>query len=193
MEADGCKSATVYDTIKVVPLPDASITLNHITDVCLNDTVTLSGTEGEGYAYVWSPDIFFRETDSTGRVVVARMVYPGTVYLNITDAYGCTAEDSILLQAVHCCNVLLPSAFSPNSDGLNDRFGLITEAAQEINQFAIYNRWGERVFISYKPFDTWDGTYKGRPAEVGTYYYYLKYTCSNGEVFIKKGDITLVR
>ncbi len=193
VEADGCKSVTVYDTIKVVPLPDASITLNHKTDVCLNDTITLSGAEGEGYAYIWSPDIFFRETDNNGRVVVARMVYPGVIYLNVTDAYGCTAEDSILLKAVHCCTVLVPNAFSPNGDGINDRFGLITEAAQEISQFAIYNRWGEQVFISFNPFDSWDGTYKGRPAEAGTYYYYLKYTCSNGEVYIKKGDATLLR
>jgi len=193
VEADGCKSATVYDTIKVVPLPDASITLNHQTDICLNDTVTLSGAAGEGYIYTWSPEIFFRETDSTGRVVVARVVYSGIIYLNVTDGYGCTSEDSISLNGVHCCTVLIPNAFSPNGDGINDNFGLITEAAQEINQFAIYNRWGERVFISFAPFETWNGTYKGRPAEAGTYYYYLKYTCSNGEVFIKKGDITLVR
>lgn len=193
VEKDGCKSATVYDTIKVIPLPDATITLNHQDEICLNDTVTLSGVAGEGYSYIWTPDVYFRESADTGRVVVARVVYSGIIYLNVTDGYGCTSNDSIMLNGVHCCTVLIPNAFSPNGDGVNDNFGLVTEAAQVINQFAIYNRWGERVFISFAPFETWDGTYKGKPAEAGTYFYYLKYTCSNGEEFIKKGDLLLIR
>ncbi len=193
VSSNGCPSKVTYDTIDVIPLPDASISASESIDVCRNDTIALHAVDVEGSQYIWTPEVFFRETTNVGADVIARMVDDGVIRLDVTDKYGCTNFDSLAITTVHCCTILVPNAFSPNNDGLNDAFGLISEAAEEINVFAIYNRWGERVFVSYKVSEKWDGTYKGLPADGGVYHYYLKYTCSNGEVFVKKGDLTLLR
>lgn len=56
----------------------------------------------------------------------------------------------------------------------------------------ILNRWGEVVFKSQNVADKWDGSYKGVPAELGAYFYYLEVMGPNGHIFREKGDITLI-
>lgn len=59
-------------------------------------------------------------------------------------------------------------------------------------EFAIFNRWGTRMFYTSDHNQGWDGTYKGEPQDAGTYYYIVKYKM-HGEVMDMKGDILLVR
>ena len=86
----------------------------------------------------------------------------------------------------------VPNAFSPNGDGKNEcfrvkYFGLISEL-----QFAIYNRWGEKVFFTNNPNDCWDGTYKGAPCNPGNFVYYIKAKTTCGPVE-RKGNVLLIR
>ncbi|MBX9448727.1 MAG: gliding motility-associated C-terminal domain-containing protein [Taibaiella sp.] len=88
----------------------------------------------------------------------------------------------------------IPSAFSPNGDGVNDEFGLMTDGIPEYYQLEIYDRWGERVFVSYKVENQWDGTMEnGDEAQGGVYFYVIQGRCNQGENFKKKGDLTLLR
>lgn len=187
-----CPSVVRYDTIDIIDYPEVDIKIASEI-VCQNDTVTLMSEEYPGYSYVWSPEMYFKMTSNEGHQVNAQMIVPGMIRLDVTDSFGCKASDSILVNTQHCCVVLVPNAFSPNGDGLNDRFELVTDTEQEINEFSIFNRWGERVFVSYKTRGGWDGTFRDKPSDLGTYHYYLRYTCSDGTQFVKKGDITLVR
>lgn len=59
--------------------------------------------------------------------------------------------------------------------------------------FAIYDRWGNKVFESQNINLGWDGTYKGYPLTVGTYMWYLKATYLDGTSFVKSGSVALVR
>ena len=59
--------------------------------------------------------------------------------------------------------------------------------------FAVYNRWGEKVFDTYDKKVGWDGIYKGRPADVGVFGWYLKVKCYDGTETFKKGNVTLIR
>ena len=66
---------------------------------------------------------------------------------------------------------LMPSAFTPNKDGLNDCFGINNwEAIEQLN-FTIYNRWGQPIFHSEKPGECWDGKFKGSLQPAGAYSY----------------------
>ncbi len=92
-------------------------------------------------------------------------------------------------------DVWLPSAFSPNRDGRNDRFHVITDNPNFVmHSLSVYNRWGQRVYYGTNNQDGWDGTYYGSPVEAGVYYWLLRYTISGREGdFYKKGDVTVVR
>ena len=101
--------------------------------------------------------------------------------------------------------VLLPSAFTPNNDGLNDLFGpgdnyCYPDLADF--SFNIYNRWGQLVFQTVDPGVKWDGKMGGVPQEMGVYFYTLRYQYRGafnsqnippGSTKFIRGDVTLVR
>ncbi len=191
-----CTSATAYDSIRVIDLPSATILLEEQI-VCKQDTISLHPKIYDVNAsYLWTPEIYFPDEflfpmDQANTKAFIHI--PGWISLEVTNAYGCKNKDSVFIDTKPCCDLNIPNAFSPNADGLNDIFRLHTIAQQSINEFAIYNRFGERVFISYKQEEGWDGMHKGKPADAGVYHYYLKYTCSDGSVYIKKGQVHLIR
>lgn len=93
-------------------------------------------------------------------------------------------------------NLFIPNAFSPNGDGLNDNFGaqFFNKSGYQIVDFRIYNRWGEVVYaVMNKTASGWDGTYNGKPADAGVYYYYIKARFVNGKELSQKGEVTLIR
>jgi len=65
-------------------------------------------------------------------------------------------------------SIYIPSAFTPNGDGLNDTFGVKGEGIQDY-RLLIYNRWGTVIFESTNAKIQWDGRYQGQPVETGTY------------------------
>jgi gliding motility-associated-like protein len=89
----------------------------------------------------------------------------------------------------------LPSVFSPNGDGKNDYFRLITDNPNiSLVELSIYDRWGERLFHAQQNGPGWDGRYKGKEVEQGTYLWYLRYKVDGqAHIYTRKGDVTLVR
>ncbi|HEX3024312.1 MAG TPA: gliding motility-associated C-terminal domain-containing protein, partial [Chitinophagaceae bacterium] len=92
--------------------------------------------------------------------------------------------------------VYIPSAFTPNGDGLNDRFEI--KGGILIKHIVIYGRWGnviyekENIWASSNT-EWWDGTYKRIPCDMGTYIYIMKIQCPSGALFIRKGTVVLIR
>jgi len=122
---------------------------------------------------------------------------PGT-YIVSFQADGCIEYDTITVASQQCfCTVFLPNAFTPNSDGLNDFFKPSIAPGCVPNQynFRIFNRWGQLVYSSFNEFDKgWDGTYKGSKADIGTYFYEVRFnTRYLDQPYVKKGELTLVR
>jgi gliding motility-associated-like protein len=190
---NGCKSPAVFDTINIHDQPVAKINLMTTGDLCIGSPIKLSAvpvTAGE-YSYFWTPIDFFNINGLQETEVKVKAA--GFIYLQTSDKYGCTGFDSLFIDAKGCCNIMLPDAFTPNGDSRNDFFGPISKADQQLAEFRIVNRWGQVVFQTADFHEKWDGTYKGIPQEIGTYYYYLRYRCGNGEDFEKKGEITLIR
>jgi gliding motility-associated-like protein len=110
--------------------------------------------------------------------------------LIVSDTGGIdTAVTSITVN--YCIDI--PNAFSPNSDGLNDVFRVISSGAFSNVDLKIYNRWGQLIFESAGVNNGWDGTFKGIPANVGVYVYTVTVRLANGETFIKNGNVTLLR
>lgn len=140
------------------------------------------------YGYLWN------DPASTTAQLVEKLRW-GTYQVLITDSNGCKYADTVHIHPGICCDdVFIPTAFSPNQDGKNDRWRVVTGAGLELRQLNIYNRWGNRVWVADDITDSWDGNYKGDSADVGTYYYIFRYKCLNdGQEYTKKGDISLIR
>jgi gliding motility-associated-like protein len=91
------------------------------------------------------------------------------------------------------CWFWLPDAFTPNGDGKNDVIRVVGITKLITNfEFAIFNRWGQRVFFTNDPRDGWDGVFKGELQDLGTYNYMISYRLRNKNYF-DKGTIQLIR
>ena len=86
----------------------------------------------------------------------------------------------------------VPTAFTPNNDGVNDVIYVRGAAIQHMD-FYIYNRWGQQVFHSANMEVGWDGNYNGSPQPMEGYAYVVNATFINGETETKRGNITLLR
>lgn len=91
------------------------------------------------------------------------------------------------------CNVLLPTAFTPNGDGRNDVFRPIGITPNGNILFTIYNRWGQKIFETKNYAQGWDGTSNGKKVPAGTYVYMLRYNDANNIMNFKKGTVILIR
>ncbi|MFN5629886.1 MAG: gliding motility-associated C-terminal domain-containing protein, partial [Bacteroidota bacterium] len=87
--------------------------------------------------------------------------------------------------------IFVPDAFSPNSDGINDKV-FVRGSIREFS-FSVFNRWGEQVFRTQNQSQGWDGSYRGKELDTGVFVYYLTGTDAAGKSFNKKGNITLVK
>lgn len=189
---DGCYDS-VRKTVKVFPQPVVHI-LNTPETVCYGDMIYLrtSVTGGSDFTYAWTPQerIF---TDTKGGVFT-HVMQPTTYTVSVSNEYHCGNMDSITYITVEpCCNFSYPTAFSPNGDGKNDHFSIITYGNDNKYELRIFDRWGRQMFVSFNQHDSWDGTHNGKPCEMGTYYYMFKARCMTGHVEEQKGEITLVR
>lgn len=113
------------------------------------------------------------------------------VELVVFDDVGC--RDTLIQEVVIMHGPLLPTAFTPNSDGENDYLMILGEGFTEID-FSIYNNWGEVIFNT-KDINSlgWDGMYQGLEQPMGIYVYKAKVIKASGEEVFFSGDVTLIR
>ena len=193
-----CGSRTQAEVINVRPAPSAVIRDKPSGNVCAADSVRLQANDlGPGYVYAWTPSNIFQDRANRGLTVFTTPFYRQGKYsalLTVTDSVGCEGKDSLEITTIPCCDVYFPNAFAPNSQNeKNNRFGMLSQGVPTRYTLRIMNRWGRVVFETSDSRQGWDGRYEGEPQPTGTYVYYAKYRCANGEDFEQKGDITLIR
>ncbi|HCX74810.1 MAG TPA: hypothetical protein DHU93_04720, partial [Algoriphagus sp.] len=110
------------------------------------------------------------------------------------DIYGCSSFETNRIQVATATEmVVIPNAFTPNGDGLNDTF-LPKMKAITAFTMEVFNTWGERLFVeSGLEARGWDGTYRGQTLPAGNYLYKITYTNREGIQSTKSGGITLIR
>lgn len=118
------------------------------------------------YQYHWS-----NGSDSA----IASNLTRGDYTLTVTDGRGCESEASaeVLLSDLPDC-LHLNMGFSPNGDGMNDRWVLPCLAQYQAYEVQVFNRWGQRLYFSLQYDLPWDGISQGQPLPDGTYYYLIR-------------------
>lgn len=173
--------------VTVNPLPVINAGKSNDID-CSKRSAVLSASGG--ISYLWSPS-----NSLSSAVIPNPVATPATTqqyFVKVTTDKGCQGNDSVTVFNNSGLDILnyMPNAFVPG--GFNNCYGLKFTAGIHDFQFMIYNRWGELMFMTNIPTACWDGTYKGKPADAGTYVFYLKATnfCASKET---KGTFQLIR
>jgi len=182
--------ASLPDTVKAIvrtlPVPQVQLPAT----ICFGDTIQLVA-DGDA-KYTWSPTDEILINSNNELYFVA--LQPRTFTVTAVDAYGCTDTVTVPYTDVQpCCNFSYPNAFTPNNDGRNDGWRVLTYGNMQRYWLSIYNRWGDRVFFTETPGAYWDGTHDGKECDPDTYYYYFKGQCLTGRSEEHKGNITLIR
>lgn len=181
--------------VEIISFPDNLISISTGSDIGLVAEVDTSG--GATYTYAWTSQIgsVFSHPDSSNTVLTSSVNQIGTEVLlvEVTSENGCVVRDSIVLEITGTL-FDVPNVFTPNGDGTNDTFGVITKEEVEIDIYKckIFNRWGKLVFETDNHAAPWDGTYKDKAAASDVYVYLIELEIG-GNRFQEKGDLTLLR
>jgi gliding motility-associated-like protein len=113
---------------------------------------------------------------------------------------NCSVIDSVCIVVLDVfCNedgITVPTAFSPNEDGVNDIYFIVVKDEVEIVtdfKLEIFNRLGQRVFIANDISTHWNGTFFGKKLNPQVFDFYLELKCVDDKILFKKGNITLIR
>ena len=194
-----CKNDTALVTVFIDPTPTvnlgADITPNAGTVITLNAVASNTVTN-----YTWYPTTGLSCTTCPKPSFTADKSIKYTV--KVYTQYGCKNEDEIVVKVL--CGkgaIYIPNAFTPNGDNNNDRFGVIGFGIGKVKSFTIFNRYGEIVFqrkdyvpIQNDKVNSWDGKIKGQQVTEPTVYVYVaEVQCEEGQTFVLKNTITLIK
>lgn len=196
VDSVGCfnASANVNVFVKTIPTVDAGPDKGYPYNTSFSFTPTYSSNVA---TYNWDPVTYL----DCGSCAIPNGVANETqVYtVSVISDSGCVARDTILIQ-VQCSvdNLLMPGAFTPNNDNLNDYYHPLTRGVKQVVRFAIYNRLGQLIFESknFPPNNKsygWNGTFKGQDQPSSTYVYVLDVLCDLGATLHKQGNFILLR
>lgn len=166
------------------------------TTIFLGESVPIQLTQSCAINYDWLPTTNVIDPDIPNPIITPTETT--TYKLTMLDNEGCESKDSIRIivvdkSSVECGDILLPSAFTPNDDGLNDRYSISNIfAVGEMTSFEIFDRWGNIVFYTEDVRDSWDGFYRGEAVNPGVFLYKISYRCE-GKENVRSGSVTVLR
>jgi gliding motility-associated-like protein len=142
-----------------------------------------------GVSYNWLPDL------GTDSFLVVSPNVTTTYTVQVTDANGCVDEASVTVYVTETTQLLvIPDAFSPNGDGVNDVFEVVNAASFETIEMRIYNRWGELIHEGRGASHGWDGTYNGVKQAPDVYVYYISATlATSSQPIVASSNVYLIR
>ncbi|HYC27260.1 MAG TPA: gliding motility-associated C-terminal domain-containing protein, partial [Chitinophagaceae bacterium] len=141
---------------------------------------------GNNLSFLWTPSIGLDNAASATPKVAP--VNDQEYLLTVTSGEGCVAYDRVIVKLLK--QIKVPNAFSPNNDGINDKWQILYLESYPGCQVEVFNRYGQAVYRSTGYTTPWDGTYKGSPLPVGTYYWIIN--PKNGRQPIT-GSVTIIR
>ena len=189
LEVAGAGDTSVFSgTITVFAPP--TVTAGNDTLIDLGGAADLWATGSGPGTWLWTPG---GNVACDTCAVTTASPFLNTLYIvQLTDINGCNGYDTVDVQVNFIEGIDVPSAFSPNGDNHNDIL-FVKGIGIETMTFSVYNRYGERVFVSDNQNIGWDGTFRGRDENSGVFTWMLEYKLVNGSVGVLKGNTTLIR
>ncbi len=187
---EGCRD-TIFKTITVKSLDLQLNASSHVANV--GEEIRLSTSADQPYTITaWSPTSLFADQSAYNQRVT--MDTTRTFVVTGISGDGCIGRDSVRVGVNPL--VMMPNAFSPNGDGLNDYFKPGSSGYILVRKFEVYNRYGNLVYEASgeRALTGWDGTHNGKPCNADTYFYQIdmEVEATMKRIYLK-GDIVLIR
>ncbi len=192
-----CNSATDSVRVEVMSLPE--VNFSPVRRFFPGQSILLEVSPKDSnsdYSYDWSPSTGLSCSscaNPTARLDT-NMVYTITITNRET---GCMREAKMEVSELTTCPedlIYMPTVFSPNGDGFNDDFLMLSSNISEIDYFRVYDRWGALLWETQDFSQGWDGRVNGELVNTGVYVYSLEAPCPlNNSTILKKGGVTVLR
>lgn len=188
----GCPKPT-NDSVVVNVIPPVKAFAGNDTSIVANQPLQLNASGGE--LYTWSPATGLNNPAIPNPVLTLGSGYDSVTYhLKAATSENCVGYDDITVHVFETKpDIFIPTAFTPNRDGLND---VLTPKAAGLRQFLyfrIYNRWGQMLFSTNEQDKGWNGTFGGEKQPSGTYVFIAEGIDYLGKSLQKKGTVVLIR
>ena len=169
MDSFGCIS--VNSDVKLITIdPYPEINTGYDQYVLLGDSIILSPTVyGDSLSFVWSPATYLNNPYLLNPV--CKPFTDTTYMLTVTGKNGCISSGNIKVYVLD--PVGIPNVFSPNGDGIHDKWEITSLAKYPGLTVKVFNRYGQLVYNAQGYANAWDGTYNGNPLPIGTYYFII--------------------
>lgn len=181
-----CGSIKDSGTIKVNPIPLVNAGVDK--KVQSGTTVQLQGkTSGILKSLLWTPSQGLSDPASLNPSI--KIIQTTEFTITATSVDNCTASDNVLIQVLE--EIIPPNIFSPNGDGINDKWYIKNIDSYDNIEVKIFNRYGVLLLDKkgYNSSTAWDGTHNGKNLPVGTYFYVIKMT----ENKLINGAVSIIR
>ena len=176
-------SSTDTVLLKEIFQPPANF-LKPSDSLCQFDKITI-GPSANYSSYSWS-------TGSMQKLITVEK--GGPYMLTVKDNNGCSATDTTrIIEKICYTGVYIPTAFTPNNDGLNDLFRARVYGKTTSFKLEVYNRYGEKIFETTDPGVGWNGIYKGTPQSTAVFVWQCFYQLTGEKSAFKKGTVVLIR
>jgi gliding motility-associated-like protein len=194
MANNGCYSEPVS-----VPLVVTQVYANAGRDTIVIKDIPFALNSGYGTIgntstitnFNWSPSIGLDNPSSASPTAILQD--DQTYYFTATSPEGCIGKDTINITVFKGSAIFVPTGFTPNNDGLNDRIKPYYVGIKTLHYFTMYNRWGEMVFTTKDLSAGWNGMLRGAPQATGSYVWFLRAVDYVGKVYDMKGTTTIIR
>lgn len=186
-------SCTFSKSTSITVIPGPFVNAGPDKTIISGDEVTLDGSGITDPTLIsWSPN-----TNITGANTYTPRVSPPTTtryFLSVRGNNNCVSTDNVLVTVLPYC-IKVMDAFTPNGDGMNDRWLVVNNGGVCVRQISVgvYNRYGNLVYNNDNYNNDWTGLYRGKPLPDGTYYYVVAYQLLTGSYLKLKGDVTILR
>ena len=188
----GCPKL-VTDSILVNVIPKVQVNITTDTNVVSNQPIQLNANGGDYYE--WTPSTYLNNPLIQNPIAILPAGVDTITYkVKAITNESCVGYDSIKIFAFETQPmVFVPTAFTPNHDGLNDVIKPTIAGMQKFLYFNIYNRYGDLLYTTSTENEGWNGIYKGKPQASGTYVYTIAAIDYKGKNYFSKGTFVLIR
>lgn len=160
------------------------------TNVVLGQPLQLTASGSTNYS--WSPGTWLNNPTIFNPIALPQESIQYVV--RVSNSQGCFDTDTINVKVFKIDpDLLVPTAFSPDGDGLNDNFKPIVIGMKSLDAFRVYNRWGQLMFSTTQTGYGWDGNFKGAAQSAGAYVWYAEGVTYLGKKIERKGTVVLIR